>query len=296
MLRLLAYQIRKEDIFARLKMKQFFSYAFLISALVVFSNGTSAQTLSEDSWVRIAVDSESQWSFHAKSIKFDSLPPTAVSVNIRRHIDKTHLPFEFRCRERRVIVNGVPTSLASERNTMRRLFYDGFCGMEYEGGVWVLIGAAFPRGEPLKHSHYIFADLSSTYVVEKPFSGRVTRLLRMNHDPNRSPTFSPFMGEEIAVDCANPKRYALRGPSASEFSVFESAAVNSLAHSWSFLFCTSGWPVSSSISQGRSQTKALALPNKPSISSFQDVLKTCEEFGHQRGTEKFGECVMSLSR
>lgn len=277
------------------KMSKSFFCRFVVSALVVFANATSAQTLSEDSWARIAVDSESQWSFHTKSIKFDSLPPAVVSVNIRRHIDKNHLPFEFRCREQKVIVNGVPTSLALNKNTLLQLFYDGFCGVEFEGGVWFLIGAAFPKGEPLKHSHYIFADLRSTSMADKPFSGRVTRLLRVNYDQNKTPKFSPFMGEEIAVDCSNPKRYALRGPSASEFSVSESA-VNSLAHSWSFLFCSSGWFVATVTPEGRDQQKAVSRTNKGNISSFHDVLKFCEESGLQRGTEKFGECVITLSK
>jgi len=269
--------------------------SFLVSCLVAVANSSVAQTLSEDGWARIAVDSESQWSFHTKSIKFDAIPPTVISVNIRRQIDKNHRPFEFRCREQRVRINGVPVSLVSETNTIRRILYDGFCGMEYEGGFWILIGSTFPKGEPLKLSNYIFADLRSTYAIEKPFPGRATRLLRMNYDQSKLPRFIPVMGDEIAVDCASPTRSAYRGPSASDFSVFESP-VNTLSHSWSFLFCSSGWPVSAVNSQARSQLKAVSPPDKGNISSFQDVLKYCEDSGHKRGTEKFGECVMGLSR
>ncbi len=276
-------------------MKSFPLHSCLISCLVALASSTSAQTLSEDGWARIAVDSESQWSFHTKSIKFDAIPPTVVSVNIRRQIDKNQRPFEFLCREQRVRINGVPVSLVTETNTMRRLFYDGFCGMEYEGGFWILIGSTSPKGEPLKLSNYIFADLRSTYTIEKPFFGRATRLLRMNYNQSKFPRFTPVMGDEIAVDCSNPTRSAYRGPSASDFSVSEST-VNSLSHSWSFLFCSSGWPVSAVNLQARSQPKAVPPPDKGNISSFQDVLKYCEDSGHKRGTEKFGECVMGLSR
>lgn len=276
-------------------MKSFLFYSFLVSCLLGLARTTSAQTLSEDGWARIAVDSESQWSFHTKSIKFDAIPPSVVSANIRRQIDKNHRPFEFRCREQRVMINGVPVSLASETNTIRRILYDGFCGMEYEGGFWILIGSTFPKGEPLKLSNYIFADLRSTYTIEKPFPGRATRLLRMNYDQSKLPRFIPVMGDEIAVDCASPTRSAYRGPSASDFSVFESA-VNTLPHSWSFLFCSREWPVSSISSQARGQPKAISPSDRSNISSFQDVLKYCEESGHKRGTEKFGECVMGLSR
>lgn len=276
-------------------MKSSLFFSLLIGCLVPLTNTASAQTLSEDGWARIAVDSESQWSFHTKSIKFDAIPPSVVSVNIRRQIDNNHRPFEFRCREQRVRINGVPVSLVSETNTIRRILYDGFCGMEYEGGFWVLIGSTFPKGEPLKLSSYIFADLRSTYAIEKPFPGRATRLLRMNYDQSKSPRFIPVMGDEIAVDCASPTRTAYRGPSASDFSVFESP-VNTLSHSWNFLFCSSGWPVSPVASQARGHPKTIPPPDKSNISSFQDVLRYCEESGHKRGTEKFGECVMGLSR
>jgi len=252
-----------------------------------------AQTLS-DGWIRIGMAASGKWfSVNLRTIEFIGDPRTIVSFMVFEDGSRGHVPWELHCRGQTVKINGIFASIASDGNTVRRIIYNGLCGYQYEGATWTMVGAIQVAGDPTKLNSFMFFDLNSIQSIKSPFSGRSVQALEAVSDNN---SFRPIGRSELAFDCSTPVSFAQRMSGVENFTVVEGKfGGNSLAYSTSLLVCADKF--------FKAENKIAAPKESPGSSrevtpskALDTAKETCTDLGFKAGSEKFGDCVLRLSK
>jgi len=251
-----------------------------------------AQTLP-DGWIRIAMEASGKWvNVNLRTLEFLDDSRSIVSFMFMEDGGGGYVPWEVHCRDGRIKVNGIFVSIVSDGKTVRRTLYNGFCGFQSEGATWTLVGAIQVKGDPTKLNSLMFFDLNSIQPVHKPFSGRSVQVLEVVLE---NYVFKPISRGEFAYKCSTPMSFATR-ISGYEFSVSKGEiGINTLAHSTSLLVCSDKFFKSGTQNSFLEESRRLseeATPNRP----LATARKTCADLGFKVGSEKYGECVLKLSR
>lgn len=251
-----------------------------------------AQTFS-DGWIRIHMDASGKWfNVNLRTLEFADDSRSIVSFMLLEDGSRGYEPWEIHCRDGRIKANGIFVSIVSDGNTVRRTLYNGFCGFQYEGVTWTLVGAIPVKGDSTRINSFMFFDLNSIKSIHKPFLGRSVQVLEVGLE---NYVFKPIAKLEFAYNCSAPISFATK-VTGYEFNVFKGEiGSNTLAHSTSLLVCSDKFFKSGTrnpLPKGSMGLSEEATPNR----SVSAAKKTCADLGFKAGSEKYGECVLKLSR
>lgn len=244
-----------------------------------------------DGWSIINAGADGKkFMINLKELTVIGSPPQIISFPFLELGSPNYRSWELHCNKKKIKDNGIFRSIAREKNTVRRIILDGMCGLNYDNRHWTLVAAGFDANFTILQSH-IFIDLQSISRVNFPFSGLMTEILVTGWNDS---DFVPYHSEQIIADCNNKARYASRLINeGQDFTVLENAVPNSTAHSVNLMLCSNRFQVRDSY-ESRKQGSQITPSNLESI--IEKSMSQCETLGFIKGTERFGDCVLKLSK
>jgi hypothetical protein len=164
------------------------------------------------------------------------------------------------------------------------------CGFKHDNKNWTLVGAIFDQSFTILQSH-VFIDLENIERVSSPFRGVKANILIAGWNASG---FAPFRQEEIVSDCVNAAHSANRlANSSDDFSLVENAMPNSVSHSIGLFICGNQSRIKDENIKPIINIESTPKNFEPEIERSK---VQCESLGFKKGTEKFGDCVLKLSK
>ena len=254
-------------------------------------------------WLPVASNTEGAlFSYHPETVRFFNMPPTLISLNILS-TDKTgkassnYNRAEITCSPRQYKQdNSSFLSVESEVSTVRRVIVDSLCGFPMFGGYWIAMSMNLVQRFPAAYSYHWLFDVASLTKTDFPFPGVAVRVATANYNSGQSPPFSLHPGFfKTVFSCENPKRYSFTQRDKEEFAPAVQPAIDSHAMGWITLLCSGQFPISERPSKPPTDS-INQIPEPKPLTALDDSKRVCGELGFKAGTEKFGECVLKLSR
>jgi hypothetical protein len=257
---------------------------------------------SEDTvgnWVYLGKSSEgTDFAYHGKTLQKSGMPPNLISAKMYSMTNGKSAGWnehEFNCEteELKILPSSQKFNLRSEQNSLRKMWLKGFCGIKQDDGYWFLVGSLqAPHPNPAFYG-WLFIDANSIRKIDSPIkNGTGFRISYGSFDLLRTDKVRAENGIfEGAIDCNNPTKILSKTPTANEFT---ESAVNSNDVSGTYvrLVCESYFPVFSLINE----SKDSHINNESIDKSVDKAKEQCKELGFSPGTEKYGTCVLKLSK
>lgn len=272
--------------------------SLLTGLLSVLSIVIAPQAISQNlanPWVPIHVAADNTaFLFHAETIKFFSVPPKLVTFNLLSVKDgkaSNYDRYEASCNTAEIKVNGSAFIAIGSENTARHLILRALCGFAADDGYW--IGLLSEYEGPRKNLIY-FVNVMSIIRVGAPFPGYSAQGIVGVWKHGKNPPFELTQGRsQWSYTCKSPHRYAAKEPSSTDFGAELTVASDSPLGGVLNILCGGQFPI---MQQAVNNTPELQKDNGFNSSSLEDAKGMCKELGFKPASEKFGDCVLKLSR
>lgn len=246
-------------------------------------------------WVPINVASNnSTFFFHAGTTKFFSFPPSLVSFNLLKVADgkaSTYDRVEASCNNAEVKVNESGFVAIGSQNSVMHLILRALCGFATEDGYWIGLGADTQGAR--KNLVYFVNVRSITRVVE-PFSGYSAQGTLGSWKGGQWPPFeiSPHKAQWFYT-CEPPYQYVGKQPLEESLKPAITVPHETPLGGMLSILCSGQFPVI--------QSEVNNLPDVKKdegvdSTSLEDAKTKCKDLGFKPASEKFGDCVLRLSR
>ena len=267
----------------------------LLSALsIVIAPQAISQNLANP-WVPIHVAANNAaFLFHAETIKFFSVPPKLVSFNLLSVTDgkaSNYDSYETSCNTAEIKVNGSAFIAIGSENTTRHLILRALCGFATDDGYW--IGLLSESQGPRKNMIYFVNVMSITRVVA-PFPGYSAQGTVGVWKHGQSPPFElTAVRSQWVYTCNSPYQFSGKESSNSGFKPEETVGPDTPLGGVLSILCSGQFPV---MQQAINNTPDSKKGPEFDSSSLEDAKGMCKELGFKPTSEKFGDCVLKLSR
>lgn len=264
---------------------------FLIIGLFIFTASASFAKSLPDGWSIINAGADGKkYMINLKELNIIGSPPQIILFPFIELGSSAYRLWELHCNQKTIKDNGIFRSIANEGTTVRKIIFDGMCGLKYDNKSWTLVGAIFDQSFSTLQA-YVFIDLENIQRVNSPFEGVKANILITGWNTSG---FAPLQQEEMVSDCINVGRRATRlVNTGSDFSLQDNAMPNSVSHSIGHLVCGNQVRVKDESVKPIINTESLPQNFESQIEKSK---LQCESLGFKKGTEKFGDCVLKLSK
>ncbi len=272
------------------------NYCKYINILILFICASVNAENFSTGWASAGSDvNKTYFLYHAPTLIKQGTPPQIVSVKIRTSkngtLSNTYDEFEFHCATDELKVNQgslqkIPFN--SNANTMRDMWYAGFCGINGNGSTFYFIGTQVNTTNNI-NTHYFIDSLSIKKTASPLPEGIYFRLYPGTIDPTSKKILklgSDAEMMEAISSCKDPLKIFFKINSKSNFN---EVSINdgSIGFSANNLLCRGYFP----ISQATKVQEGLDFDE-----GIKKATNQCKDLGFSEGTEKFGDCVLKLSR
>ncbi len=276
--------------------KIFILFVFLLVGCETVPN---QKQLYSDFWTQIGTDSSGViYFYHSKSLLVSESPRVITANFLLRKSEKISVnsTWKINCEQHNVTQDGVTNSVASDGNTIRKKILIGFCGLRDNGKNLYLIGSIFNTSS--KAEEFVFVDASSIGRSDYPYTnGAVYNLIVGNFNVENNLKFIPASEGEAVASCEDPYKFSTRSADMTSY-VSHVAEVNSVSSSANFLICSGYFGFALDVvKKNANSVNQLNLIKDSSEMMDINLAKTkCKELGFEEKTEKFGNCVLKLSK
>jgi hypothetical protein len=266
-----------------------------VICLLVLPSRVIAQSLN-DGWVNVHMGSNGKtYTVHLKSLTFVGMPPQMVAFKIFEEGNSGYSSYELHCKDQKIKEWGVLHHVPQGENSVRRNLFDGFCGVSAGGRKWFLIGITKKPDSTKEIQSFFFFDPSSGNRIAAPFEGVSFEVMEFGLSAEKG--FFPTSKSTLALNCKDPSQAGHRVLERGDFSLLGRVSPNSLIHSFNLLTCSSDFQ--NQIGLTAAKIEGASRPPKANDSELgitDDMKRICTDLGFKPGTEKFGDCVLRLSR
>lgn len=286
---------------------------FFWIACLLLSSQTSSQSL-DDSWVAAgwAADGTAFY-FHRGSLAMSGFPPTSITAQIfstKNGKSEPYYSWNFNCYSKQIVVGNTPaTSISSSEDSIRNLWLKGFCGIKKDNNYWFFVGATFENN--LMASYFI--DAASIRRSTPPEITGVYFKYAQGSIDHKNNYLSIGKVFEVVTPCNGYSTATAREENTTsypnEFSVGKNSSVDATLN----LVCKNYFPLNENsflqpkkenLLPAATELKNIENQNEGAIENGQQKEKMglvtakekCKELGLKEKTEKFGACVLRLSK
>jgi hypothetical protein len=228
--------------------------------------------------------------YNSKSLTKIGWPPQTVTI--QTHILDTAGNFQqevlknYDCNKRLVQINNQPAALSSDPQEIEMLH--GLCGINQKDGYWFLVGATKAQSGYMRW----YADASSIKKVNTPIAeGTSIRVMNGGKfDVSNQPLlkFNEANVGEIVLNCNEKNNFYLKGNNLNTNFETHNLRINSVPMALHDLVCGGYFITNKS---------AIGMAKKSEDKPIIDMAKEkCAELGFKQGSEKFGKCVLQLTK
>jgi hypothetical protein len=270
-----------------------------LAVLAMLVESTAAISNPVGNWLTIGKTVDKDYVYHGGSLIKSDMPPTIVSAKLYYIQDGKPNPWyehEFNCTNETIKIPQLDQTISvkSETNSIRKMWLKGFCGIRQADGYWFLVGSAQKIGPSGDFSGWIFLDAASLRKTNSPFSNGLSfRLSYGSFELTRQTNIDHSLAlYDVHIDCKNPEKlfYNLTSSPNTTHEVWK-ISENDVSGTVSRLACNY-FPVSQV-----QRLQAENIGDKDTVSqSLENAKSKCTELGYESGTEKYGQCVLKLSR
>lgn len=224
-------------------------------------------------------------------IKRQNFPPTSIKVPVLFDSPKTRhfwAEWELRCASKEILVaNSKAISVADQSNSLLRIFLEGLCGMRDDTGLWFIVG-------PNASGNFLAVNSDSVQVDDKDNFQFV--LTSVNIDASSPPQIEPKeKASLITINCAaRSKATSILTEGGEEQQVINVAPWTAMAAAQDLL-CSGFLPI-----KRKRDTAPPVSKDTNGLSELRvridKAKKTCIELGFKESTERFSDCVLTISK
>jgi hypothetical protein len=240
------------------------------------------------------------------------IPPSAVSINMlsqKNNKSNGYQKWNFDCHLKQINVDsGQATRIPVGENSLRNLWLNGFCGVTNDTGSWYYVGS-FKEGNMMT-SYYV--DSSSVRRTSPPEKDGAYFKIAPGIFEHSTTSLRIEKIFEVITPCNGYSVAEMREKGQAEY-INQSIVKNVPGDSALNLICKNYFPSNAVVLQKNDvvtdtiektvqgvESKEIPAQDKESLPSANDKLieakAKCKDLGFKDKTEKFGACVLRLSK